>query len=30
VRDLVAFDTGSDAETIFAGRFVNLLEGRAH
>ena len=30
VRDLVPFDTGSDAETIFAGRFVNLLEGRAH
>ena len=30
VRDLVPVDTGSDAETIFAGRFVNLLEGRAH
>jgi hypothetical protein len=30
VRDLVAVDTGSDAETGFAGRFVNLLEGRAH
>jgi hypothetical protein len=30
VRDLVPVDTGSDAETGFAGRFVNLLEGRAH
>jgi hypothetical protein len=30
VRDLVAVDTGSNAEADFAGRFVNLLEGRAH
>jgi hypothetical protein len=30
VRDLVPVDTGSGAETSFAGRFVNLLEGRAH
>jgi hypothetical protein len=30
LRDLISFDTGSDAETVFAGRFVNLLEGRAH
>jgi hypothetical protein len=30
VRDLVAVDTGSDAETAFASRFVNLLEGRVH
>jgi hypothetical protein len=28
VRDLVPVDTGSDAETGFAGRFVNPLEGR--
>ena len=30
VRDLVPVDTGSDAAAGFAGRFVNLLEGRAH
>jgi hypothetical protein len=30
VRDFVAVDTGSGAETGFAGRFVNLLEGRVH
>jgi hypothetical protein len=30
VRDLVPVDTGNNAETGFAGRFVNLLEGRAH
>ena len=30
VRDLVPVDTDNDAETSFAGRFVNLLEGRAH
>ena len=30
VRDLVSVDTGSDAETCFAGRFVNLLEGQLH
>lgn len=30
VRDLIPFDTGSDAETSFAGRFVNLLEGQLH
>ena len=30
VRDLVPVETASDAETGFAGRFVNLLEGRAH
>jgi hypothetical protein len=30
VRDLVPVDTGNDAETIFAGRFVNLLEGQVH
>src|SRR5689334_9917134 len=30
VHDLVPVDTGSDAETTFAGRFVNLLEGRLH
>ena len=30
VRDLIPFDTGSDAETSFAGRFVNLLEGQVH
>jgi len=30
VRDLVPVDTGNDAEAIFAGRFVNLLEGQVH
>ena len=30
VRDLVPVDTGGDAAAGFAGRFVNLLEGRAH
>jgi hypothetical protein len=30
VRDLVPVDTGNDAETTFAGRFVNLLEGQLH
>jgi hypothetical protein len=30
VRDLVPVDTGDDAETTFAGRFVNLLEGQVH
>ena len=30
VRDLIAVDTGGDAAAGFAGRFVNLLEGRAH
>ena len=30
VRDLIAVETGSDAETGFAGRFVNLLEGQLH
>jgi hypothetical protein len=29
VRDLVPVETRSGAETGFAGRFVNLLEGRA-
>jgi hypothetical protein len=30
VRDLLPVDTGGDAAAGFAGRFVNLLEGRAH
>jgi hypothetical protein len=30
VRDLIPVDTGTDAAAGFAGRFVNLLEGRAH
>jgi hypothetical protein len=30
VRDLIPVDPGRDAETGFAGRFVNLLEGQAH